>query len=165
MLRKNEVYDAEITGMTTEGSGVARIDGIAVFVPMTAVGDRLRVKIVKVLKNYAFGIIDELISSASSRCEPDCPVFRQCGGCVFRHVTYEEELHYKENFVRDAFIRIGKLSPEFEPILGDRNGREGYRNKAQYPVAMQDGKLVCGFYARHSHRVIPFTRYNYIIRY
>ncbi len=156
MLRKNEVYEAEITGMTTEGSGVARIDGIAVFVPMTAVGDRLRVKIVKVLKSYAFGIIDELLSPAPNRCEADCPVFRQCGGCVFRHVTYEEELHYKEDFVRDAFTRIGKLSPEFEPILGD-DIRHGYRNKAQYPVAMQDGKLVCGFYARHSHRVIPFT--------
>ncbi|MBQ8010519.1 MAG: 23S rRNA (uracil(1939)-C(5))-methyltransferase RlmD [Oscillospiraceae bacterium] len=157
MLQKNEIYEAEITGMTTEGSGVCRIDGIAVFVPMTAVGDKLRVKIVKVLKNYAFGIIAELTEPAQGRCEPDCPVFRQCGGCVFRHVTYEEELRYKQDFVQDAFTRIGKLSPEFEPILGDPNGREGYRNKAQYPVAMQDGRLVCGFYARHSHRVIPFT--------
>lgn len=156
MLQKNEIYDTEITGMTSEGSGVARIDGMAVFVPMTAVGDKLRVKIVKVLKSYAFGIIDELTSPAPSRCEVDCPVFRQCGGCVFRHVTYEEELRYKEDSVRDAFTRIGRLSPEFEPILGDER-RCGYRNKAQYPVAMQDGRLVCGFYARHSHRVIPFT--------
>ncbi len=157
MLKKNEIYDAEITGMTAEGSGVCRIDGMAVFVPLTAVGDKLRVRIVKVLKSYAFGIIEELTVPAQGRCEPDCPVFRQCGGCVFRHVTYEEELRYKAEQVHDAFTRIGKLSPEFEPILGDPNGREGYRNKAQYPVAMQDGKLVCGFYARHSHRVIPFT--------
>ncbi len=156
MLKKNEIYEAEITGITTEGSGVCRINEVVVFVPMTAVGDKLHVKIVKVLKNYAFGIIDELLEPAQGRCEPDCPVFRQCGGCVFRHVTYGEELQYKENFVRDAFTRIAKLSPEFEPILGD-TARAGYRNKAQYPVAMQDGKLVCGFYARHSHRVIPFT--------
>lgn len=165
MLKKNDVYEAEITGMTTEGSGVAKIDGMAVFVPMTAVGDKLRVKIVKVLKSYAFGIIDELSSPALGRCEPDCPVYRQCGGCVFRHVDYAEELKYKADFVRDAFTRIGKLSPEFEPILGSEDALEdnrqrrpaAYRNKAQYPVAMQDGKLVCGFYARHSHRVIPFT--------
>ncbi len=187
MLRKNEIYEAEITGMTTEGSGVARIENVAVFVPMTAVGDRLRVKIVKVLKSYAFGIIEELLAPAAERCEPDCPVFRQCGGCVFRHVTYDAELKYKEDFVRDAFTRIGRLSPEFEPILGSEaalghldprqasargEGRAvpgydtagtcqrrpaAYRNKAQYPIAMQDGKLVCGFYARHSHRVIPFT--------
>ncbi len=162
MLKKNEIYEAEITGMTTEGSGVARIDGMAVFVPQTAVGDKLRVKIVKVLKNYAFGIVEELTEPAQGRCAPDCPVFRQCGGCVFRHVTYEEELCYKADFVRDAFTRIGRLSPEFEPILGGESpltsaNRGAYRNKAQYPVAMQDGKLVCGFYAKHSHRVIPFT--------
>ncbi len=182
MLKKNDVYEAEITGMTTEGSGVCRIDGMAVFVPMTAVGDKLRLKIVKVLKNYAFGIIDELTEPAQHRCDPDCPVYRQCGGCVFRHVDYAEELKYKADFVYDAFTRIGKLSPEFEPILGsetalgdncqqrpavdlrskaalgDNRQRRpaAYRNKAQYPVAMQDGKLVCGFYARHSHRVIPF---------
>ncbi len=155
-MQKNEIYETEITGMTTEGSGVARIDGMAVFVPITAVGDRLRVKIVKVLRSYAFGIIDELLVPSPERTEPDCPVFRQCGGCVFRHVSYAAELQYKEGFVRDAFTRIGKLSPEFEPILGD-DGRCGYRNKAQYPIAEQDGRLVCGFYARHSHRVIPYT--------
>ncbi len=155
MLQKNEIYETEITGMTHEGSGVCRIDNMAVFVPMTAVGDRLRVKIVKVLKTYAFGIVDTLIEPAPHRCEPDCPVFRQCGGCVYRHVNYAQELQYKAEQVRDAFTRIGKLSPEFEEIAGSE-GRTAYRNKAQYPVAMQDGNLVCGFYAKHSHRVIPF---------
>ena len=154
-MKKNEIYQTEITGMTAEGSGVCRIDGMAVFVPMTAVGDMLEVRIVKVLKNYAFGIIEKLIEPASGRIVPDCPVFRQCGGCAFQHVDYQTELQYKENFVRDAFTRIGKLSPEFEPILGSKS-RYHYRNKAQYPVAEQDGHLVCGFYARHSHRVIPY---------
>lgn len=156
MLRKNEVYETEITGMTAEGSGVARIDGMAVFVPMTAVGDHLRVKIVKVLKHYAFGIIDTILEEGEGRTAVDCPVFRQCGGCVFRHVEYRTELGYKADVVRDAFERIGRLHPVFEEIAGDGT-RCGYRNKAQYPVAEQDGKLVCGFYARHSHRVIPFT--------
>lgn len=166
MLQKNGIYETEITGMTHEGSGVCRIGNMAVFVPMTAVGDRLRVKIVKVLKTYAFGIVDTLIAPAPHRCEPDCPVFRQCGGCVYRHVDYAQELAYKADQVRDAFTRIGKLSPEFEEILSADEETAGhaehqrrpaaYRNKAQYPVAMQDGKLVCGFYAKHSHRVIPF---------
>lgn len=156
-MQKNEIYEAQITGMTTEGAGVCRIDGMAVFVPMTAVGDCLHVRIVKVLKSYAFGIVEELLHPSQERVEPDCPVFRQCGGCVFRHVTYEAELQYKEQFVRDAFARIGGLDPEIEPILGDES-RCGYRNKAQYPVAEQDGHLVCGFYARHSHRIIPCTR-------
>ncbi len=155
-MQKNEIYETVITGMTAEGSGVCRVDGMAVFVPMTAVGDRLRVRIVKVLKSYAFGIIEDLHDPAEGRQEPDCPIFRQCGGCVFRHVTYAAELQYKAQFVEDAFRRIGGLSPAFEPILGAQE-RDGYRNKAQYPVTQQDGHLVCGFYARHSHRVIPFT--------
>ncbi len=154
-MKKNEIYQAEITGMTAEGNGVCKVQGIAVFVPMTAVGDILEVRIVKVLKHYAYGIIEKLLSPAEGRIEPACPVFRQCGGCVFQHVNYETELQYKENFVKDAFTRIGKLNPEFEPILGCES-RYAYRNKAQYPVAEQDGKLICGFYAKHSHRVIPF---------
>ena len=156
-MQKNEIYETVITGMTAEGSGVCRVDGMAVFVPMTAVGDRLRVRIVKVLKSYAFGIIEDLHDPADGRQEPDCPVFRQCGGCVFRHVTYETELQYKAQLVEDAFRRIGGLDPAFQPILGAET-RDGYRNKAQYPVTEQDGHLVCGFYARHSHRVIPYTK-------
>ncbi|MCR4647191.1 MAG: 23S rRNA (uracil(1939)-C(5))-methyltransferase RlmD [Oscillospiraceae bacterium] len=156
-MQKNEIYETVITGMTAEGSGVCRVDGMAVFVPMTAVGDRLRVRIVKVLKSYAFGIIEDLHDPADGRQEPDCPVFRKCGGCVFRHVTYETELQYKAQLVEDAFRRIGGLDPAFQPILGAET-RDGYRNKAQYPVTEQDGHLVCGFYARHSHRVVPFTK-------
>ena len=155
-MKKNEIYQTEITGMTAEGSGVCRVEGMAVFVPMTAIGDILEVRIVKVLKHYAFGIIEKLIAPADSRIEPVCPVFRQCGGCAFQHVDYQTELSYKENFVKDAFTRIGKLNPDFEPILGSSN-RYHYRNKAQYPIAEQKGKLFCGFYARHSHRVIPYT--------
>ncbi len=156
MLKKNEIYQTEITGMTAEGNGVCRVDGMAVFVPMTAVGDQLKIKIVKVLKNYAFGIIQELLTPGAGRVNPDCPVFRQCGGCVFRHVDYPTELNYKSGFVQDAFSRIGKLYPEWESILGSQE-ISCYRNKAQYPVAMQNDKLVCGFYAKHSHRVIPYT--------
>ena len=155
MLEKNEIYETEITGMTTEGSGVCKINDMAVFVPMTVIGDKLKVKIVKVLKNYAFGIIHELLYFGTGRTSPDCPVFQQCGGCVFRHVDYQTELQYKAQFVKDAFSRIGKLNPVFEGILGSEN-RNFYRNKAQYPVAMQGNKLVCGFYAKHSHRVVAF---------
>ena len=155
-MQKNEIYEAVITGMTAEGSGVCRVEGMAVFVPMTAVGDVVRVRIVKVLKSYAFGIIEEVLTPSPDRMEPDCPVFRQCGGCVYRHIHYEAELKVKAQLVEDAFARIGGLSPAYEPILG-ADSRCGYRNKAQYPAAQQEGALVCGFYARHSHRVIPHT--------
>lgn len=153
-LIKNRIYETKITGMTSEGNGVGRVDGIAVFVPLSAVGDVLRVKIVKLHSSYAYGIIEEIILQSSDRIEVDCPVYRKCGGCVFRHISYDAELRLKDGFVRDAFERIGGLSPKFDPPLGcDTPNR--YRNKAQYPVSFQNGKTVCGFYARRSHRVVP----------
>jgi len=153
-LQKNEIYTTEITDLTPEGNGVCHIQGMAVFVPHTAPGDQLQVKIVKVLKQYAFGIAVKIETPAACRITPDCS-FSACGGCTFRHITYAAELQWKEKLVQDAFHRIGKLQPTFLPILGGEHLCH-YRNKAQYPVAMNpDGKPVCGFYAKRSHRVIP----------
>ncbi len=155
MLEKNQCFTAEITDLTAEGNGVCRIENIAVFVPATAVGDVIRLKIVKVLKNYAFGIAEEIISPSEDRICSDCDVSKKCGGCVFRHISYEAECRIKDRIVKNAFTRIGGLSPEFEPFMGcDETSR--YRNKAQYPLAYSaDGKAVCGFYAPRSHRVVP----------
>lgn len=156
MLNKNEVITLEITGMTNEGNGVGRYNGMAVFVPLTAVGDVIECKIVKVHKSFCYGIIMRLITPSPNRIEPDCEVFSRCGGCAFRHFSYSEELIIKQGFVEDSFRRIGKLEPEFESIAGGET-IDCYRNKAQYPVAEQDGKVICGFYSRRSHRVVSCT--------
>ena len=156
MPEKNQVCTAEITGLTSEGSGVCRVDGMAVFVPETAVGDIIDVKIVKVLKNYAFGIIDKIIKPSPDRIENTCPVYKKCGGCLLRHISYEAECRTKDGIVRDAFTRIGGLSPQFDSYLGAAS-TERYRNKAQYPLANIDGKAVCGFFAPRSHRLVPVT--------
>lgn len=153
-LKKNDIFETEIIDMTTEGSGVCRVDNMAVFVPHTAVGDRIRVRIVKVLKSYGFGIVEELLEPSADRISPACPL-SQCGGCLFQHITYAAELRVKEKAVQGAFTRIGKLSPAFLPILGAES-RTRYRNKAQYPFAIDKaGEPVLGFFARRSHRVIP----------
>ena len=100
MLQKNETYPAEITDLTPDGNGVCHIQGMAVFVPHTAPGDQLQVKIVKVLKQYAFGIAVKIETPAACRIEPDCS-FSACGGCTFRHITYAAELQWKEKLVQD----------------------------------------------------------------
>ncbi|MDO5560589.1 MAG: 23S rRNA (uracil(1939)-C(5))-methyltransferase RlmD [Oscillospiraceae bacterium] len=156
MISKNQIIEIEITGMTSEGNGVGHAQGMAVFVPCTAIGDKLEVKIVKVLKSYAYGIIEKILISSPDRTQSDCPVSQKCGGCMFRHITYEAELKIKSGFISDAFKRIGGFDLEYESIAGCEE-TDFYRNKAQYPVAMQDSKAVCGFYSRRSHRVVPFT--------
>lgn len=152
-MQKNDIIKIEITDITTEGNGVGHFDTMAVFIPETAVGDIIEAKIVKVLKNYAFGIVDKILTPSEDRITPDCPHFPKCGGCSFRHMNYEAEKKLKEKFVYDAFTRIGKINCEFLPILGCENV-DHYRNKAQYPVSETDGKTICGFYAKRSHRII-----------
>lgn len=156
-MKKNETITLEITGMTAEGNGVGRSGGgMAVFVPLTAVGDVIACKIVKVTKSYAYGIIDRIIAPSPDRTESSCPVSAKCGGCTFRHMSYSAELAVKDKLVRDAFLRLGGFSDiPFEDICG--GDEDFYRNKAQYPVAEQDGRLICGFYSKRSHRVVPFT--------
>ena len=154
-LRKNELIELHIHGMTAEGNGVGRAeDGMAVFVPKTAVGDIIRCRIVKVEKRLAYGIVDTLLTPSTDRTDDfGCAVYGKCGGCVFRHVTYEAELRYKEQRVKDAFARIAGLSPDFLPIVGSEKAN-GYRNKAQYPVDGTASAPCIGFYAPRSHRVI-----------
>lgn len=156
-MNKNEIVTLEITSITNEGNGVGRYENMAVFVPFTAVGDVIECKIVKLKKTYAYGIINKIIAPSPFRTEPECDVFKKCGGCAFFHFNYQEELRVKEEFVKASFERIGKLKVDFTPILGCESISE-YRNKAMYPVGEdENGKLVCGFFSRRTHRVIPQT--------
>lgn len=155
LLRKNEIVEMEITGMTAQGAGVGHWEGMAVFTPLTAPGDKARVRIVKVAKNYAFGRLEELLSPSPDRVEPDCPCFAQCGGCCYRHISYQAELRIKEARVRDALERIGGFHDlPVKPILG-ADDRDGYRNKALLPLGQdRDGNMTMGFYAVNSHRIV-----------
>ncbi len=152
-MKKNDVIRLEITDVTGEGSGIGRHEGMAVFVPFTAAGDEIGCRIVKVLSSYAYGIIEEIRTPSPHRCVDGCSVYKKCGGCAFRHFSYEEELSAKARFVEASFSRIGKLIVPWEEILGCEK-TEGYRNKAQYPIGTDtDGHLIAGFYSRRSHRV------------
>lgn len=154
-MKKNDIISLEITALTSEGSGIGKHGGMAVFVPKTAVGDVIDARIVKVLKSYAYGIIERVVMPSPDRIENDCPAFGKCGGCVYRHISYSAELSAKEQTVRDAFERIGGLRPEFLPICGGEQ-TERYRNKLQMPLAKtDDGTIISGFFSERTHRVVP----------
>lgn len=151
-MKKNDIIEILITDISNQGSGVGRYDGITVFVPETAIGDKAAVKILKVKNNYCFGKLEELIEPSPSRIENDCPAFPKCGGCAYRHIGYEAECDLKENQVYNCIKRIGGIDLKPQKIVsGDYNR---YRNKAQYPIS-SEGNM--GFYAVHSHRVIPVS--------
>jgi len=154
-LKKNEKIILEITSMSHEGDGVGRHLGLVVFVPMTAVGDVIEAKIVKVLKNRAYAIIMRIITPSSYRAQNDCPVFSRCGGCLLRHIEYQHELSVKSGWVSENVKRIGGVrdftpdSPLPSPLVSR------YRNKAQYPVRRVDGKIRAGFFRGRSHGLVP----------
>lgn len=152
-MQKNDEIIIDITDITSDGSGVGRYEGMAVFVPLTAVGDTVRVHILKVKKNYAFAKLTEIITPSPDRTENDCDVFRKCGGCVYRHLSYKAELEIKQNTVYETMKRIGGYDIPPKAIIPSVRS-ERYRNKAQYPISVNGGT---GFYAFHSHRIVPLV--------
>lgn len=156
LLKKNDIIKLNIISATAEGSGVGKTDdGLTVFVPLSAIGDELEVRILKTKKTYAFGKIEKIITPSQSRIQPDCPNFSKCGGCVWRHISYEAECEIKQQKVFDAVTRIGGVkNAHFAPIIACENTLR-YRNKAQFPIGRdKDGNIQIGFYAFHSHRII-----------
>lgn len=152
---KNQIIPLQIDSISSDGSGVGRHEGKVIFVPNTAVGDVLQVQILKDTKTHAFARVHQIVTPGEGRVKPDCPISATCGGCSFRHLSYEAELAAKRGFVQDALQRIGHLDIEVPPVLPSP-AQNRYRNKAQYPVAANaGGELVYGFYAARSHRIIP----------
>lgn len=155
MIKKNDIIPLEITDITGQGSGIGRVDGMAVFVPLTAVGDKIDARILKVKKNYAFAKIEKMITPSELRVVPDCECYAKCGGCVFRHISYEEELKIKHRRVFDAVTRIGGLKDFVMNDIVGSPAPDGYRNKTQIPFGRdKDGSVVMGFYGSHSHRIV-----------
>ena len=149
-LEKNRIYRAHIDGYSSEGLGIARIDGQVVFVHGAVRGETCDVLVMKVLKNAAFGKIAALTEPSPARRQPDCPYYGRCGGCDFRHMSYEEELWAKRARVQDALTRIGGAEVTVEEILGAEQPLH-YRNKSIYPISPA-GEV--GFYRSRSHQVV-----------
>ena len=153
-VAKNGVYEVDITGMTHEGQGVGRIEGFTVFVDDAIEDEQVEVKIIKLNKNYAVGKLLAIKTPSENRREPFCGAYRRCGGCSLQHLDYKAQLEYKTKLVRESLKRIGKLDGVKVHEAVGMQSPMNYRNKAQYPVAVVDGKAVTGFYARRSHDVI-----------
>ena len=153
-MYKNTIHTAEITAFGADGEGIAKPEGFTVFVPSAVKGDTAEILIVKEKKNFGYGKLLNVVSPSPLRTKPMCDVFGKCGGCSMQSVTYEAQLEYKKNKVRDALRRIGGFcDAEVSSVTGSEPCYH-YRNKAQFPVVLTDEGVKAGFYAPHSHRVV-----------
>ena len=156
-LRKNQILRVEIDAYSSDASGVCHVDGFAVFVPETIVGEKWEIRILKVQKNCAWAKGEILLVPSPARIDPVCACYGKCGGCDCRHMCYEEELRFKLTKVNDALRRIGKQDVFAAEIVGSER-IEAYRNKGILAVGELDGKAVSGFYRERSHQIIPVQR-------
>ena len=157
-IRKNQVIELSITEINNLGAGVGHLpDGRVVFVRGALTGERVRATVIKITSSFAVARLDEVLSPSPYRLgadAPDCGASENCGGCIYRHITYGHELELKRNYVKNAFRKVGLSDVEVESVR-TAGTCYGYRNKAQYPVGNRDGKTVAGFYATKSHNILP----------
>jgi len=165
-MEKGQILEIKIEDIGTEGQGIGKYEGLAIFVKDTVVGDVVKVELTKLKKNYAFAKVVEVVEESPYRIEPICKYSRKCGGCIYGNTAYEGQLKLKEKQVRDRLTRLGGLTdPKINPIIGmDEPFR--YRNKAGMPVSTgglitKKGGIVepvheprIGFFQAKSHDVV-----------
>lgn len=153
-VTKNQVIELQIDALGSEGEGIGRIDGYAVFVPFALPGEKIKVKIIKGTTRYAVGKLMEVVVASPHRVSAPCPYFGHCGGCNLQHLAYEAQLFTKRQQVVDALQRIGRIqNPNVLPVIG-MEYPFGYRNKVQIPITAEG----IGFYAPRSHRVMDMEK-------
>ena len=153
--KKNDVFQVQIEDMSDTGEGIGKTDGFTWFVKDAVIGDVVEARVMKTKKSYGFARLMQVLEPSACRVTPRCPSARQCGGCQLQAMSYEEQLRFKENKVRNNLSRIGGLTEiPMEPIIGmDEPWR--YRNKAQFPFGKdKDGRIITGFYAGRTHAII-----------
>lgn len=155
MIAKNEEYIVEIIDNGFQGEGIAKIDGMAIFIPNCLKGEKVKVKILKVTTSLAYGKVIQILEKSEHRKDSDCETFPRCGGCNLRHINYDYTLEIKKNSVESTLKKALGREIKISNIL-KMEKPYNYRNKLQYPVGIGiDKKPVMGVYAERTHSIIP----------
>ena len=155
MVEKNKEYIFDIISQGYEGEGIAKIDNkYPIFIEGALKGEKVKVRIVKVNKNFAYGKLMEVLEASEERVNPLCAIYKRCGGCKLQHASYKAQLDFKWDRVKDCVSKIGKLDPSIVKYpLGMENPWR-YRNKVQLPIGLINGEVKIGFFAPRSHDII-----------
>ena len=147
------IYEGlKIIDLNSEGMGVAKIDGKAIFIDKVLQEEIVDCKIIADKKNYFLGEVLHIQKNSPHRTEPFCPIFHLCGGCNLQHLSYEEQLRYKNKIVLESLERIGKIDNfKLEKIIGMTEPR-AYRNKGEFPIDSE--QLQAGFYKKKSKTIV-----------
>lgn len=145
----------DIEKLSNLGFGIAKHEGLVIFVENACPGDKLKVKITKLNKNWANAKIVEIIEGSTHRVEPFCAMHNVCGGCQLQFIDYNYQLQLKKEIIEDAMKNIGGINVEVrEPIPSPEILH--YRHKVQYPISQTkvSKRILAGYYKPKSHEIV-----------
>lgn len=145
----DEIYETEIIGLENEAAGVAKINGMIVFIPKVLVGEKVRIRITEIKKNFAKGKLIEILKVSDDRCKSRCPYYEECGGCDLRHQSSKENLLFKKEKVKTALKKIGKLDVKVDDVIPSIKD-DNYRNKVSFKV--ENDRI--GFYGEGTYQLV-----------
>ena len=150
-----EVYEVEIEKLTSNGSGLAKIDEMVVFVENACPKDKLKIKITKINKHYALANIEEITKPSPHRIKPFCPMQKVCGACQLQFIDYDYQLELKRQIVKDTMHTIGGIDIDI-PMTIQSPQTKNYRHKIQYPVSQTKNskRIIAGYYKPSSHEIV-----------
>lgn len=154
-MKNGDKILSEIIDFGMDGEGVAKVDGMPIFIPLAVKGDLAKVQIVHLKKDYGFGKLIKVVRPSELRATPICPVFGLCGGCDIQHISAQAQLDFKKEKIENCF-RKAKLDIDVDDVVFGE--RFHYRNKLQIPFGEANGRVVCGFYKKSSHEIVPIQQ-------
>jgi 23S rRNA (uracil1939-C5)-methyltransferase len=167
-VEQGQIIKAKIETLAGGGQGIARVDGMTIFVDNSVPGDELEIRIVEAKSHYCRAKIHKIIVASPFRVQPPCKYFEKCGACDMQHIDYGAQLKFKEQIVKDTMRKIGGISPDLvQPVIGMENPW-GYRNKVQYPVregskfqvqsskfkVPSSKKVMMGYFKKGTHEIV-----------
>ncbi|HEN3053481.1 TPA: 23S rRNA (uracil(1939)-C(5))-methyltransferase RlmD [Streptococcus agalactiae] len=159
MLHKNDIIETEISDISHEGMGIAKVDGFVFFVENALPGEIIKMRILKLRKRIGYGKVEEYLTTSPHRNEGLDYTYLRTGIADLGHLTYEQQLLFKQKQVADNLYKIAHISDVLvEPTLG-MTIPLAYRNKAQVPVRRVDGQLETGFFRKNSHTLVSIEDY------
>ncbi|NTV52465.1 MAG: 23S rRNA (uracil(1939)-C(5))-methyltransferase RlmD, partial [Candidatus Firestonebacteria bacterium] len=147
--------DLTIYALAYGGEGIAKHEGMVVFVPGSLPGDVARVRLTQVKPKFARGEAVKLLTPSPQRVEPFCSLADACGGCTWQSLAYAVQLETKRSFVENALVHVGHIKAAPVSPTVKAAPQTGYRHKIQIPFQPGPNGLASGFFAKNTHTVVP----------
>ncbi len=145
--------EVDIVDSGTSGEGIAKVSGYVIFVPFAIVGERVKIRIDHVKKQFAYAVLIEVITPSPYRRKPVCTRFFRCGGCSMLHIEYAKQLEIKHHALTSTILKNTHTEYPIDDVVASQP-EYPYRNKLTLPFGITDGRVSLGFYRQSTHKVV-----------